>query len=52
MKRLMTWFSSLPSHYRIALVPGLVALVCTLYITWQGLTLPGVHPAFVVKDFA
>lgn len=52
MKRLMTWFSSLPSHYRIALVPGLVALVCTLYITWQGLTLPDIHPDFADKDFA
>lgn len=52
MKRLMTWFNSLPSYYRIALVPGVVALVCTLYITWQGLTLPGIHPGFADKDFA
>ena len=48
----MTWFKSLPSHYRIALVPGLVALVSTLYITLHGLTSTGIEAGFADKDFA
>ena len=48
----MNWFKSLPSHYRIALVPGLVALVSTLYITLHGLTSTGIEAGFADKDFA
>jgi len=48
----MTWFISLPTHFKIALVPGLVALVMTAYITWQGLSGVGIHPGFADKDFA
>lgn len=48
----MAWLKALPSHYQVALVPGVVALLATCYITWQGLSFPGIHPGFADKDFA
>lgn len=48
----MAWLVSLPTHFRIALVAGLLALAWVVHATVEALLAPGVQPDFANKDFA
>jgi arabinofuranan 3-O-arabinosyltransferase len=43
---------NLPSHFRIALAAGVVAILWMAYLTLNGLLSPGIQPGFADKDFA